>query len=775
MKRIRLPRLTISKKINFTVLLITTTITVSIGVFSYLSYRNNAIHLKGQEALSVATTVASIINGDKFENYDKTGAVDDYYTELYNELCTIKKRTDVAYVYTMVDDGKNYKYIVEGHLQGQTLDITKLGDTDEKSLYGDEPQQVLKTGNGEMTDIKYDSEYGHLVSAYAAIKNSSGNVVGITGVDLKAEAILNEINMFIPKLIVILLISEIVLFILLYFLIRGVIIKPLQQITADAREIAVGNINIRLDEKYLKKRDETGELFCAFRSMMQNLALLVKEIGDVSRQHKNGNFDEMVQEDAFTGAFRDVAAQLNQMASGYVHYIKRIMSCIESFGNGNFDAEFEKFPGKLVLINDNMEELRRNLKNITLEINALVGSTIEGKLATRADADRFQGDWGKTVQLLNRLLDVITEPVNEISAVMELIAEGNLKAEVTGSYKGDFSLLKDSVNNTAAFLRMNIEQISHILTEISKGNLNLERVNDYKGDFVTISLALNTIADSLNRAFEGIEEAAGQVNAGSEEVSQGSRALSQGVTEQASAIEQLNTSITEISAQTKKNAEYADNANQFAKKAMSDAESGNLQMKQMQEAMAEINEASANISKIIKSINDIAFQTNMLALNAAVEAARAGQYGKGFAVVAEEVRSLAARSADAAKQTAVLIEGTISKVAAGTGKANEAASALDKIVKEVEKAAKLVAQIASISNEQATTIAQVNKGIGQVDVVVQSNSSSSEESAAASAELSAQAELLTETIGNFKLRKRESGQANVNHLTNTSQGLTVNK
>ena len=199
-------------------------------------------------------------------------------------------------------------------------------------------------------------------------------------------------------------------------------------------------------------------------------------------------------------------------------------------------------------------------------------------------------------------------------------------------------------------------------------------------------------------------------------------ALSQGATEQASSIEELTTSLEEVSAQTKKNAEYANDANKLAENAKNIAVRGNQQMQEMLTAMAEINEASNNISKIIKVIDDIAFQTNILSLNAAVEAARAGQHGKGFAVVAEEVRNLAARSANAAKETTDLIEGSIQKVEDGTKIANQTAEALNEIVEGVNEVAKIVDNIASASNEQAAAIEQINQGVMQISRVVQSNS-----------------------------------------------------
>jgi methyl-accepting chemotaxis protein len=265
------------------------------------------------------------------------------------------------------------------------------------------------------------------------------------------------------------------------------------------------------------------------------------------------------------------------------------------------------------------------------------------------------------------------------------------------------------------------------------------------------------VAD-LNNMFSEINNASGQVSAGSKQIADGAQSLAQGSTEQAASVQQLSASISDIATKTKENAEMAGRAANLAINIKTSAEKGSGQMDEMMTAVKDINESSQNISKVIKSIDDIAFQTNILALNAAVEAARAGQHGKGFAVVAEEVRNLAAKSAEAAKDTESLIADSITKAELGSRIADDTAASLKEIVEGIDESTKLVGDIARSSEEQSVGIGQVNSGVDQVAQVVQQNSATAEESAAASQEMSGQALVMEELISRFKL-KNSSGNS----------------
>ncbi len=353
----------------------------------------------------------------------------------------------------------------------------------------------------------------------------------------------------------------------------------------------------------------------------------------------------------------------------------------------------------------------------------------------------------------------IGKPIRNIAEVADKVAIGELDVDVDVKSKNEIGILAESFANLITSTR---EQ-AYAIERIADTDLTVEIPIRSEKDIMGKKLA--QLVNQLNEIMHRITMASNQVASGSRQVADSSISLSQGATEQASSIEELTASLEEISSQTKVNAQNANNANTLAEDTIANALQGNEQMQEMLKAMEEINQSSTNISKIIKVIDDIAFQTNILALNAAVEAARAGQHGKGFAVVADEVRNLAARSANAAKETTDLIESSIKKTEGGTKIARDTAEELQKMEDSINKVAELVNNIAVASNEQALGIEQINQGIMQISQVVQANSATSEESAAASEELSSQAELLNEMVSQFKLKPQSRAKIKMGELS----------
>jgi methyl-accepting chemotaxis protein len=251
----------------------------------------------------------------------------------------------------------------------------------------------------------------------------------------------------------------------------------------------------------------------------------------------------------------------------------------------------------------------------------------------------------------------------------------------------------------------------------------------------------------LNAIVAQLTEGAEQVASASGEVSSASQALAEGATEQAAGLEETSSSLEEMSSMTKQNADNAQQANVLAGEAKKAANNGAEAMGRMSKAINDIQKSSDETAKIIKVIDEIAFQTNLLALNAAVEAARAGEAGKGFAVVAEEVRNLAMRSAEAAKNTSAMIEGSVKNAKNGVGISTEVGKVLGEIVTNIGKTTDLVAEIAAASQEQARGVDQVNTAVSQMDKVTQQNAANAEESASASEELSAQAATMKDIVG----------------------------
>lgn len=357
-----------------------------------------------------------------------------------------------------------------------------------------------------------------------------------------------------------------------------------------------------------------------------------------------------------------------------------------------------------------------------------------------------------SILALVKFTNKITKPIKEVESAIKKISNGNYDVEINNHSNDEIGNMSDSLRLMVKSTKEIIESTARNLEKMADGDFDITTDTKYVGIYKRIENSMYQISIKLSKAIGYIKNSSEQVSIGSDQVSAASQALSQGATEQASSIQELSATIAEISDKVKLNAINAEKANMLAEEAGQEVLLGNKHMKEMTKAMEEITLASNEIGKIISTINNIAFQTNILALNAAVEASHAGAAGKGFAVVAEEVRNLAQKSAEAAKNTTALIEKSITAVENGTLIVNKTADSLSNIVEKSNAVVQMINEITMASEEQSNAISQVTQGVEQISAVVQTNSATAEESAATSEELNTQATLLTQLVRNFKVK-----------------------
>jgi methyl-accepting chemotaxis protein len=517
-------------------------------------------------------------------------------------------------------------------------------------------------------------------------------------------------------------------------------------------EVSGGQLNVNMDYSTVTG-DEIGiltgnvySLVSVIKNMVEDLSQLTKEI------EINGDIDFRIDDGRYYGSYREMVVGINSFADSYIGEIVGLLDAMGELGNGNFDLKMPQKPGKKIVLNQHFDALIANINSIHTEIASLARSVAAGKLNEKANVSKYQGGWKELLNDLNMLVDAVAAPLSEIETALNEMAKGNFDAPIIGNYEGEFDNVKRAVNITEETTLSYVNEITETLTAMAGGDLTLTIRRDYIGSYAPIKQALTSILSSLNRSMSEIEMSAEMVLTGARQISESANHLAQGASRQASSVEELTASIETINDKTRLNSENAIKANDFSQKTSEDARGSNEEMKSMVVSMEGIKQSSSNISKIIKTIEDIAFQTNLLALNAAVEAARAGEHGKGFAVVAEEVRSLAARSQQAARETTEFIEDSIHRVDNGMAAATGTASSLEKIVEDVYEVSDYLSQIANMSQEQAESIAHISIGINEISTVVQDTSATSQECAASSEELNSQAETLKQLVSFFKIK-----------------------
>jgi len=622
-------------------------------------------------------------------------------------------------------DFYNFASIQNGHFSSLWNTISRYGDP-----------VLMRDVNGVQK---------HYLSA--SVDATDWHVMAIINRSVVTQPIVNLVLIVIPITLAITLLIAL----LMYYATSRLVTKPIKKLAVVAEDVAKGNLNCNID---ISSQDEIGILANSFHHVVTTINNLQDEFSFLGKAMSvDGDIEVRADADKFDGSYKEVIETINGVISGVIADVMKLFGVLNEFGRGNLSADIAKLPGKKIVMNNSIDALRANIQSVTKDVNLLATNAADGNLKFKIDESGYVGDWLSLMVSLNKVIDAVDAPINEIEEVLNNVSSGSFDRRVNGNYKGAFLEMKTAVNATIGNITSYIDEISLVLQKLSRNDLNQEVTREYVGSFSHIKDALNLIFETLNQVISDIHQAAEQVTSGAKSISESSMALAEGASDQAMSVEDLNNSINAISESTTQNEENAVKAETLSDSSKQNAARGDQDMKDMLVSMNGIKDSSTKITKVIKVIEDIAFQTNLLALNASVEAARAGEHGKGFAVVADEVRMLASKSQTAAQETAALIEESIVRVEEGTQIAEKTAEALRVIVDDISKVAEIITSIAKESREQKSAVRQVSSGLAQITNVVQNNSATSEETASASQELSSQSEIMKNLVNVFEMKR----------------------
>lgn len=401
---------------------------------------------------------------------------------------------------------------------------------------------------------------------------------------------------------------------------------------------------------------------------------------------------------------------------------------------------------KVVLIAKEIDEATNQVKNEAIQKSKVVAVTISVLILLFV-----VGATVLSAIISKMIIRSIVNPIQEIEDAALGLSRGDLHTELTYQSDDEMGELADSMRDTISTLNLYVGGIARAMKEFSDGNFAVEAQIDWKGDFVEIVDSILSFEKSMSETVRGIQTIASQVSGATEQVAASANDLAEGATEQAGVTQQLTSTLATVSEQVRMNAENAKDVSQRVGSVASELGESNQKMHEMVDSMNNISETSLEISKIIATIKDIAAQTNLLALNASIEAARAGEAGRGFAVVADQVSILASQSAEAAKESTGLIEASVKAVEEGRAIAYETAEKLENVVQGTHMITNEVDEIAEALAAQSNSFHQINKGVDNINDVVQTNSATSEECAASSEEMSSQADTLKKLIDRFQI------------------------
>jgi methyl-accepting chemotaxis protein len=505
------------------------------------------------------------------------------------------------------------------------------------------------------------------------------------------------------------------------------VIGPLNVSANYVARISQGDIPAKITDTY---NGDFNTLKGNLNTCIDAVNALVLEAAGLAKAAVDGKLATRADASRHNGDYRKIVQGVNDTLDAIVGPLNVSANYVARISQGDIPAKItDTYNGDFNTLKGNLNTCIDAINALVLEAAGLAKAAVDGKLATRADASKYNGDYRKIVQGVNDTLDAVIGPLNVAARYVDLISKGDIPSQITDTYNGDFNSIKNNLNVLVAAMN----DITAAAEEVANGNLTVELHDRSAQD--KLMQALASMVSGLTRTVSDIRGIAGEVAAASQSISTASIQVSKGASAQAAAAEEASSSMEEMVSNIKQNADNASQTDKIANKSAKDAqESG----KSVLEAVSAMKEIANKIS----IIEEIARQTNLLALNAAIEAARAGEHGKGFAVVAAEVRKLAERSQKAAAE--------INQLSATTLRVSEkSGEMLDKLVPDIQRTAELVQEISAASKEQDTGAEQINKALQQLEKVIQQNASASEEMASTTEELTGQSDQLVSALGFF--------------------------
>jgi methyl-accepting chemotaxis protein len=517
--------------------------------------------------------------------------------------------------------------------------------------------------------------------------------------------------------------------------------------TACINGLAQGDFEVEL-EQFPGKLAAVNE---GVEGLRYNIKTLISDLRHMSEEHQKGNISFVMDPNKFAGDYRLLAIEVNDMVNEYIDENKTVVTAIEQFGNGDFSATIKEFPGEKAFINKSVKKIGGNLKGLIDSVNWVSGEHEKGAIDMSLRDDMFKGDFSVLAKSVNKMVAGLIDMNEKAMAVVKEFGEGNFDAPLE-QFPGKKAIINETIEQVRSNLKALNDDAQMLAEAAHEGRVSVRAdASRHQGDYRKIVEGMNETLDMIVEPITAVKQAVETITTAANEISSGNSDLSSRTEQQASSLEETAASMEELASTVKQNAENAKQANQLALTASSVAVKGGQVVGEVVSTMSGINESARKIEDIISVIDGIAFQTNILALNAAVEAARAGEQGRGFAVVAGEVRSLAQRSASAAKEIKELITDSVNKTTEGTKLVENAGATMQEVVTSVQRVADIISEISAASQEQTTGIDQVNQAVTSMDETTQQNAALVEEAAAAAESLVEQANQLSDVVSVFKI------------------------